>query len=85
MRRQIDALVPAALDTMRKLVLDAKDDKTQLAAAKDVLDRAGHGATSKHEVGGPGAFALLDVDGQIERMLAAQASGEELDADEDTG
>lgn len=66
----------AALDTVLSLAKDASDDKTQLAAAKDILDRAGHGAVKKSEIGGPGAFALLDVDSQIERMLSEGRSEE---------
>jgi len=68
-KRRIDDLVPKALATMERLVTDAQDDKTALAASKDVLDRSGHGAPNKIEVGGPGAF-MHDVDAQIERILS---------------
>lgn len=68
--RRIEEAADKALDTVIALSDDATDDKTRLAAAKDILDRAGHGAVRKSEVGGPGAFGQLNVDEQIERMLS---------------
>lgn len=65
---RIAAMVPKAMARVEQIIDQPLDDKVALAAAKDILDRAGHGAVHKHEVGGPGAFA--DVDSDIERLLS---------------
>jgi hypothetical protein len=73
--QQLEQAQKRALNVVIALADDATDDKTRLAAAKDLLDRGGHGAVRKVEQGQPGAFAQLDVDTEIERMLSGGEGG----------
>jgi hypothetical protein len=73
--RQLEEAQHRALEVVIQLADGAEDDKTRLAAAKDLLDRGGHGAVKKLEQGQPGAFAQVDVDAQIERMLSRGETG----------
>lgn len=52
----------AALQVVH-LMHSATDDKIKLAAATDILDRAGHGKTTKHQHGG-----VVTVDHQASKM-----------------
>jgi hypothetical protein len=51
-------------------VMEDADDKIRLAAAKDVLDRTGHGAVRKSEVNLSVTSGGVDVDAEIERRLS---------------
>lgn len=73
LRRAQDRLVkivPNALGVIEQL-LDAPDDKVRLAAAKDILDRAGLTARVKVE----GEFTVT-MDDEIERLLTRLARPE---------
>lgn len=54
---RIQALVHPALDTMQK-ALGCEQSAVAVAAARDLLDRAGYKVTDKHEVSGPDGGAM---------------------------
>lgn len=54
---RIQALVHPALDTMQK-ALTCEHDAVAVAAARDLLDRAGYKVSDKHELTGPDGGAM---------------------------
>lgn len=50
---RLRALAPRALEALQALMDQAEQDAVRLQAARDVLDRAGYKAPSRHEVSGP--------------------------------
>ena len=50
MKAMIGSCAPAALETIYRLATESGDDQVKLRAAQDLLNRAGYGATQKHEI-----------------------------------
>lgn len=71
---QLKQMVPKALARIEQIIDDPTDDKVALAAARDILDRAGHSAVHKVEAGTPGSFD--GVDQRIEDLLSRGRSTE---------
>lgn len=73
---RIQALVPLALARIEALIDQADMDSIRLAAAKDIMDRAGHKPTEKRQLSGPdgGPIQTEDVgisdDDRAARILA---------------
>lgn len=42
-------LAPAALDVLEQVMFKSSDERLKLQAAKEILDRAGHGAVQRHK------------------------------------
>ena len=60
--QRLQALAQAALDEIVRILSDGDGDPVRLAAARDILDRAGYSMRHKHEHsgegGGPVTFTL---------------------------
>lgn len=69
-------MVPKAMSRIEQIIDNPEDDKIGLAAAKDLLDRAGHGAVNKNLNINAEVNAGMDIDEQIEQMLVRRAAGE---------
>lgn len=75
--QRIALLVDPALDALSALVRDKWAPRTRLGAARDVLDRAGYGATKRLE-------QRLDVGGGLAMEESEELTTETLTADEAT-
>lgn len=70
--QRLQALVPEALGKVAQIMRDGDDDRVELAAAKDILDRAGYGAVQR-SLNVTVNISGVDVDQEIESMLARRA------------
>jgi uncharacterized protein YjcR len=66
-RAAIASLVPKATNKIKKL-LNAENEQVQLAAAKDILDRAGYKSENKVQVEGTLTTDISKLDRLIEQM-----------------
>jgi hypothetical protein len=86
---RIKALAPSALDVLEQL-LKSDTENIQLAAARDLLDRAGYGAKQKIEAehtgaeGGPIRTEAIKP-GDIARVLSILGPESDPDAEEASG
>ncbi len=69
---QLGDLVPKAMRVLEEVLDESSDDKVRISAARDILDRAGHGAVKKSQVDMTVTSGGVDVDDDIERMLAGK-------------
>lgn len=79
-RELILAAAPTAFRTLLEMAATAQSESVRVAAARDLLDRAGHGATSKQalELTQPGQETDLDRDIKtLVASLEARAKAEE--------
>lgn len=63
-QQRLASIVPRALDVVHELLENSPDDRVRLAAAKDILDRAGMSPRIKVD----GEFTIT-VDDEIERLI----------------
>jgi hypothetical protein len=65
-------LAELAWATLREVMRDGQDERTRVTAAQLVLDRTGHGPTSKQEVSGPAGTPLhitIDDVAKLEELV----------------
>lgn len=55
-RTNFQSMAPECASKLFNLAMTAKDSRTQLSACTAILDRAGHTATKRVEIGAPGDF-----------------------------
>jgi hypothetical protein len=74
---QATELVELAWRTLGDVMRSGEDERTRVEAAKLVLDRTGHGPTSKQEVSGPQGTPIEIVAAEHARIVdLARGSGE---------
>jgi hypothetical protein len=71
-------LAELAWQTLREVMSNGEDERTRVTAAQLVLDRTGHGPTSKQEVSGPAGSPIEIVAAEHARIVdLARGSGSE--------
>jgi hypothetical protein len=74
---QATELVELAWRTLSDVMRSGEDERTRVEAAKLVLDRTGHGPTSKQEVSGPQGSPIEIVAAEHARIVDLARGGSE--------